>query len=216
MFHRGWFWVDARCQGMAERMSDVIRHYGVVRTGTLDEALREIPRAPLRWAGVLTELRDADASTLLALRGQLPALPLLAVLSAQQCERLLNPLQSREVEVALGPIDDVRLAAFVQHAFARSFHPKACVARVLADMAREAQLTPREVQVLASCVGKEPREVLRRRLGISENTLKSQIKGLLRKCRERSVHELAKGILREALMVDDTDIELPYVTSGAA
>jgi DNA-binding NarL/FixJ family response regulator len=215
MFHRGWFWIDARSEGFAERMADVIRHYGVVRTGSLEEALQELPRAPLRWAGVVSELRDGDVGTLLSLRGELPALPLLAVLSPQQCARLLNPLQSREVEVALGTVDDTRLTAFVQHAFSRSFHPKACVARVLADMARQANLNPREVQVLASCVGKEPREVLMKRLGISENTLKSQIKGLLRKCGERSVHELAKGILRNALMVEEKDL-VPVELAGAA
>jgi DNA-binding CsgD family transcriptional regulator len=216
MFHRGWFWVDARSQGMAQRMVEVVRHYGVVRTGPLDEALREIRRDPLRWGGVVTELRDADAGMLLATRGELPALPLLAVLSAAQCERMLNRLQSREIEIALGPVDDVRLNAFVQHALSRSFHPKASVARVLADMARDADLTARELQVLASCVGKEPRELLRRRLGISENTLKSQIRGLLRKCRERSVHELAKQVLRSALMVHENELGAELPTRGAA
>jgi DNA-binding CsgD family transcriptional regulator len=216
MFHRGWFWVDARSSGVAERMIEVTRHYGVVRTGSLGEALDEIRRDPLRWGGVVTELRDADAGLLLAIRGELPALPLLAVLSPAQCERMLNRLQSREIEVALAPVDDLRLEAFVQHGLARSFHPKASVARVLADMARDADLTARELQVLASCLGKEPRELLRRRLGISENTLKSQIRGLLRKCRERSVHELAKQVLRSALMVHESELGAELLARGAA
>src|SRR6187549_1374593 len=154
MFHRCWFWVDARSEGIADSIVEVIRHYGVVRTGPLDEVRDEIRRDPLRWGGVVTELRDADVGLLLDLRRESPALPLLAVLGPAQCARLLNGLQSREIEVALAPADDVRLAAFVQHALARSFHPKASVARVLADMARAADLTPRELQVLASCVGK--------------------------------------------------------------
>jgi DNA-binding NarL/FixJ family response regulator len=216
MFHRGWFWVDARSPGAAEGMVAVLRHYGIVRTGPLDEARQEVARDPLRWGGVLSEVDDANLATLLGLRSQFPTLPLLAVLSSIQCARLLNHLQSREIEVALGPVDDARLIAFAQHALARSFHPKASVARVLADMARDAELTARELQVLASCVGKEPRELLRRRLGITENTLKSQIKGLLRKCNERSVHELAKQVLRSALMVHEGDLGMELVTRGAA
>jgi DNA-binding CsgD family transcriptional regulator len=216
MFHRGWFWVDGASLGTAERMVDVVKPYGVVRTGTVEDALREIVREPLRWAGVVSEVRDAHAGPLLALRSKLPALPLLAVMSPLHCQRLLNPLQSRGVEMAIGPVDDDRLDAFVRQALTRSFHPRACVARVLAELAAETELTPREVQVLASCLGNEPREVLRRRLGISENTLKSQIKGLLRKCGERSVHELAKRVLRSALMIEDSELALVVPTRGAA
>ena len=64
------------------------------------------------------------------------------------------------------------------------------------------ELTPREVQIISFSLGNEPRIRMRKRLGISENTLKSQIKGLLRKCNERNVDSLAKNILRAALLVD--------------
>jgi hypothetical protein len=44
--------------------------------------------------------------------------------------------------------------------------------------------------------------MVRKRLGISENTLKCQVKGLLRKCGERNMDALAKNILRTALLSD--------------
>jgi DNA-binding CsgD family transcriptional regulator len=61
-------------------------------------------------------------------------------------------------------------------------------------------LTGREVQLLSYCLADEPRARVRRRLGISENTLKTQVKALLRKCGERNVDALAKNVLRAALL----------------
>ena len=61
------------------------------------------------------------------------------------------------------------------------------VARVVSELAQARALSAREVQILTYCLGNEPRKRVRRRLGIAENTLKTQIRSLLRKCDERSV-----------------------------
>jgi hypothetical protein len=55
------------------------------------------------------------------------------------------------------------------------------------------------------CLGDEPRARVRRRLGITENTLKSQIRGLLRKCGERNLDALAKNLLRNALVAPGSE-----------
>ncbi len=61
-------------------------------------------------------------------------------------------------------------------------------------------LTSREVQLMAYALGDEPRKQVMRRLGITENTLKTQVRALLRKCGERSMDGLAKNVLRQALI----------------
>jgi DNA-binding CsgD family transcriptional regulator len=200
MFHRGWFWLNTGSEALDGRIDEVARHYGVLRTGSLDEATSEIARDPRRWAGLITGVHG-NLFALEALRRRAPTLPILALVSDPQ-PALVNMLQARGIEIAALPVDVARLTAFVQRAFTSSFLPDDRVAGTLQGLAERAQLTPREVQIISFSLGNEPRIRMRKRLGISENTLKTQIRGLLRKCNERNVDALAKNILRAALLVD--------------
>jgi DNA-binding NarL/FixJ family response regulator len=207
MFHRGWFWLNTGSLALDERIDDVVRHYGVLRSGSLDEAAAEVAREPRRWAGLVTLVTGTNLFALEALRRHAPTLPILALVREPH-PALVNTLQSRGIEIAALPLDVQRVTAFVQRAFATSFLPDERVAGLIQGLAERAQLTPREVQIIAFCLGNEPRLRVRKRLGISENTLKTQIRGLLRKCNERNVDALAKNILRAALLVDR-----PHTTS---
>jgi DNA-binding CsgD family transcriptional regulator len=73
------------------------------------------------------------------------------------------------------------------------------VSEAVRGLAARQKLTPRELQLLVYALGDEPRARVRRRLGISENTLKTEIRGLIRKCGARNADALAKQVLREAL-----------------
>jgi DNA-binding NarL/FixJ family response regulator len=201
MFHRGWFWLDVRSSAHEEHLVSVIRHYGVARIGTLDEAAQEFAREPARWAGIITEFPEAHFAELTALRKAHPLMPVLALLPSTK-PAALNTLQTRGIEVALMPVDTARVTAFVQRAFATSFLPDERVARLIEGLAQRCQLTAREVQLVAYCLGNESRALVRKRLGITENTLKTQVRGLLRKCNERNVDSLAKNLLRAALLID--------------
>jgi DNA-binding NarL/FixJ family response regulator len=203
MFHRGWFWLHTGSSALDEHIVSITRHYGVLRTGTLDEAGSELARDPRRWAGLITEV-SSNLFAVDALRRRAPTLPILALVDSPQ-PALVNMLQARGIELAALPLDTPRLTAFVQRAFATSFLPDERVAGLVQGLAERAQLTAREVQIISFCLGNEPRLRVRKRLGISENTLKSQIKGLLRKCNERNVDSLAKNLLRAALLVDRAD-----------
>jgi DNA-binding CsgD family transcriptional regulator len=94
----------------------------------------------------------------------------------------------------------------VQRALANSFVPCERVSSTIAHMAETRALTAREVQLVSYCLGDEPRARVRRRLGITENTLKSQIRGLLRKCGERNLDALAKNLLRSALVAPGSEL----------
>jgi DNA-binding NarL/FixJ family response regulator len=201
MFHRGWFWLDVRSNALEQRLMSVIRHYGVTRVGPLELASEEMARDPARWAGVITELDGSSLRTLEELRLRFPYTPMMALLRDAPHARL-NILQTRGVEVALVPVDDARVTAFVQRAFASSFLPDERVARLVEGLAQRCQLTAREVQLVSYCLANESRALVRKRLGITENTLKTQVRGLLRKCNERNVDSLAKNLLRAALLLD--------------
>lgn len=201
MFHRGWFWMHATDARLAEHVVGVIRDYGVARVGELDRAALDQLSERGRWAGLVAELTAGTLEQLVRVRQLVPTLPVLAVLRATQVGSL-NALTAHGIEAVVAPVDARSITGFVQRAFAASFFPDDRVARLVAELAVRCKLTPREVQVLSFCLGNEPRTRVRRRLGISENTLKTQIKGLLRKCNERSVDALAKNVLRAALLQD--------------
>jgi DNA-binding NarL/FixJ family response regulator len=201
MFHRGWFWLDVRSEALESRLVSVIRHYGVARPGLLGEAAEEMARDPARWAGVITDADSTPFQVLDRLRTSFPHTPVMALLREAQHARV-NTLQTRGMEVAVMPIDEARVTAFVQRAFASCFLPDERVGRLVEGLAQRCQLTAREVQLVSYCLANESRALVRKRLGITENTLKTQVRGLLRKCNERNVDSLAKNLLRAALLLD--------------
>jgi DNA-binding NarL/FixJ family response regulator len=200
MFHRGWFWFDADSTLLTSGIADDTHHYGVVRTGRLADAVDEIARDPARWAGVVTQFRG-QFKELEMIRRQSPMLPVLALLSQPE-PALVSALDARGIETAVPFAEGPHVTAFIQRSFAAAFVPNERVANLVQAFASRAGLSSREVQILAYSLANEPREVMRKRLGVSENTLKSQIKGLLRKSGERTLDGLAKDILRAALIVE--------------
>lgn len=194
MFHRGWFHVAVEDAWLREQVCNIVASYGTARVTTGD---RIIDHA--RYAGAIAEWGPGFDDWLRTLRAASPTLPALVFIPAQQLFRM-NELHARSVEVALQPLHIGQLMAFVQRSLAHSCLPHDGVARMVAHVASARGLTSREVQLLSFCLADEPRARIRRRLGISENTLKTQVKALLRKCNERNVDALAKNVLRAALL----------------
>lgn len=152
-----------------------------------------------RYAGVLAEVGPGFDAWCARLRVASPCLPILAIVRTLDA-RLFASLQARSIEVAVLPLHTPQLVAFVQRSLANAFLPSDRVGRMVSFVAETRGLTGREVQLLSYCLADEPRARVRRRLGISENTLKTQVKALLRKCGERNVDALAKNVLRAALL----------------
>ena len=201
MFQRGWFLVDVPDAILARAIVDVVQRYGVVRALRFgeDATSAALLADPGRVAGSIVRVDGDGGARLRDLRACMPALPILA-LSTHASWDLINAAQWLGIEFAQLPVQTPNLVAFVQRALSASFLPHDGVARVIAELAHSRGLTAREVQILAYCLGNEPRKRVRRRLGIAENTLKTQIRALLRKCDERSVDGLAKNVLRAALL----------------
>jgi DNA-binding NarL/FixJ family response regulator len=200
MFQRGWFHVDVAQCDAREQVLNVVRQYGPARLQPLSEQVIEELANGERFAGLVVEVAPERAAWIARALDRLPRLPTLALLEAAD-RAAINAFQARGIATAILPLAMPQLVSFVQRALTLNFVPSERVARTIASLAESRRLTPREVQLLGYCLGDEPRARVRRRLGITENTLKTQIRGLLRKCGERNLDALAKNVLRSALAI---------------
>lgn len=202
---RGHFALVVRDEALAASIGESVQRYSVGRRfKTLREALpRFAPEQP-RWSGALVDTDSCEGcplSALSALREISPLLPVL-VLAGKADAALVNGLHALRAELVIKPVGEPNLVSFVQRALVSGWLPDDRVAAWVDELAREKQLSSREVQLLAYALGSESRDLVLRRLGITENTLKSQVKALLKKCNARSMDDLAKNILRDALVFE--------------
>lgn len=200
MFQRGWFHVDVSQRASLEQVLSVVRQYAPTRVQPLSEQVLFELAQQGRFAGLIVEVKPETSAWIARALDQVPNLPTLALLPSAE-RTAINTLQARGVAAAVLPLSLPMLVSFVQRALTHNFVPSERVARTITRLAELRRLTAREVQLLDYCLGDEPRARVRRRLGISENTLKTQIRGLLRKCGERNLDALAKNVLRSALAV---------------
>jgi FixJ family two-component response regulator len=126
-------------------------------------------------------------------------LPIL-VLTGLTRPEYINESHHLRAEIACKPVAEADLLGFVQRAIAFERVPQRRLGRVIDELAREAALTPHEVEIVASALADIPRPALRKQLGISENTLKTRVRILLGKTGHTSLGALAKQLLREALV----------------
>ncbi|HEX5659348.1 MAG TPA: hypothetical protein VFX59_19270 [Polyangiales bacterium] len=199
MFQRGWFHIDVKQADLLAELAPVVRQYGPTRSGALSFSVIDELLQPGRFAGVIVQVDAANLGALEQLSARMPGLPILALLGPRQREQL-NTLSARGISCVLLPLQGALVVNFVQRALTHNFVPNERVVSTIAQLAERRSLTAREVQLVSYCLGDEPRARVRRRLGITENTLKSQIRGLLRKCGERNLDSLAKNVLRTSLL----------------
>lgn len=201
MHSRGYFQLAVRDPNLHEQLRKVLMLYSTVRLTRDARDVFPSVEDPQRCAGVLAEYAPGFEDWLAAVRLRAPALPVL-VLVERFDARLSNQLHAQGAELSVRPLHPPQVLAFVQRALASDCLPHDRVARMVAHLAEARGLTAREVQLVSYCLGDMPRAQVRRRLGISENTLKTQVRALLRKCGERNVDSLAKNLLRAAVLGD--------------
>lgn len=205
MFQRGWFHLDVRRTELLPELLPIVRQYGPARVQPLAlPVLRELTE-DARFAGLIVQVSPESLDWLDKLYTSAPGLPVLALLDRGDRTNI-NRLQERGVATSVLPLQCTNVTNFVQRALANSFVPCDRVSSTIVHLAETRALTAREVQLVSYCLGDEPRARVRRRLGITENTLKSQIRGLLRKCGERNLDALAKNLLRNALVAPGSEL----------
>jgi DNA-binding NarL/FixJ family response regulator len=135
-------------------------------------------------AAAIVDLMLPDGSgfeVLEALRKSTSELPVL-VLTACHDPVVVNRVHTLRAELVCKPFLRENLVQFAQRVV--NSRPPALQARltsVVADVAREYHLSARESQILGLAVDGVPRRHLARTLGVSENTIKTQVRSLLDK-----------------------------------
>lgn len=147
---------------------------------------------------------DDGTRVLFAFRRAYPRLPIL-MLTAVTKPRVINRCQLLRAEFVAKPARRRNLDSFLRRAVAYEHVPDRRVAQVVEDVVQLCSLSARETDVLAAAIDGTPRRTLADQIGTTENTLKSCIKGLLRKCGASSLEELSRRIWKEALAGSDTD-----------
>jgi len=144
----------------------------------------EIIEAGLDVAGAVVDIGLPDGTgfdVVAALRSRHDEVPVL-ILTGSNDPATINRAHALRAEFVCKPFFAENLAQFVQRAL--SMRPPATQDRLsttISAIARDCHLSARETQILSLAVEGIPRSHIAEALGVSENTIKTQIRSLLDK-----------------------------------
>jgi len=164
-----------------------------------------IIESPKRLVALITEidLVDGDGLTLCqTARKQRPLLPIL-VLTALAEPKLINAAHALRAEYHCKPTHRSAIRGFLRRAVAFERVEDQRITWAVDEMGRRHALTAREVDLLIAALAGVPRKTLTDELGATENTLKTQVRGLLRKAGAATLDDLARATLQLALTDSD-------------
>lgn len=167
---------------------------------------RAILATKARLTALITEQQLPDDPGTAVLRDYRQAYPLMPMLmlTGNTAARVINRAHSLRAEFIAKPAHRRNLTAFLRTAVAFERVPDRRVALVIGDFVRKFALSSRETDILSAAVQGTPRKVLADQIGTTENTIKSCIKGLLRKCDAPSLNEVVRAIWLEVLAGSDS------------
>jgi two-component system response regulator DesR len=169
----------------SRREARVARTIGAARTilaagGRIEAAIIDVVLPDGNGLDLAAEIRER--------RGPVPML----VLTAHAEKVFINRAQALGLEYACKPDHAENLLVFVDRALA----PRARAAGIdlLRPIASRYALSQREVEILGHAMAGRERDEIARDLGVTENTIKTEIKSLLRKCDAESLSDLVRAI----------------------
>lgn len=172
----------------------------VITAGTLAEGLAAF-EAHTDLAGMLVDVNLPDGlgtDLIRTIRKRDPALPILMLTGSEQ-RSWANQAQALGAEFVFKPVVAESLDRFAASAIAKASLGDDVVAAVVGTLVANHGLSPREVQVLTLALEGTPRIALRDELGVSDNTVKTTVRHLLRKTMADTLDDLVKYVLRTAL-----------------
>lgn len=165
---------------------------------SLSSALKWIPKTPWMGSVISSQLPDGPGMDLVyELRERHPQVPLLIVIDESDDAPVDVALTARAA-VLKKPLIDAGIEAFGRQAIAYCWTSDARVAALVDQYSQDQSLEPREVELVAAAVAGHGRSSLVKTFGVTENTLKSQIRNLLTKSGAASLDSLANDVLRQA------------------
>ncbi len=185
---------------MAQWVSRILTRFRpVVSTCTVGAACRVLASGEV-FTGVVVDIGLPDGTgweVIERLRIVQPHVPTL-VLTGHLEPEVVHRANHFRAEVSVKPCESLTLAAFAQRAMAHEGVPDGRLLDVVTQFSSRAGLTPRETETLVLSLT-VTREELQKCLGISENTLKSLVRGVLQKTGYPSMDILVKTLLLAAL-----------------
>jgi two-component system response regulator FixJ len=162
------------------------------------EAAKGALSVPMRLAAAVVDIGLPDGNGLDVvrhIRDRGLAIPVL-VLTAQLDRELINRAYELDASYLCKPQFGDSLQMFFQRAATGEALPQP-VLDAIDELAEDAGLTAREREVVMRATGGVPRSYLAEVMGISENTLKTQISHLLEKTRRSSLSEVVWAVRGE-------------------
>ncbi len=189
----------------AKTLARLLGRFRTTRIAASVVEARALLKDGTRWTGLVVDVGLPDGSGLDVAgyaRGLFPLLPVL-VLTGRNDRSVINRSHKLRAEFVCKPASEADLFGFVRRAVTFERVPDERLAWLIDELAEHCELTPREVDVVAAAVANTPRQQLLETFQISENTLKSQVRSVLRKTGFESLDALAKSLLHDALSGSD-------------
>jgi DNA-binding NarL/FixJ family response regulator len=182
------------------------RSVEVVAVRSTTEATAALAAGP-RWCGALVDVNLPDGSgldVLDAFRTIEPTAPAL-VLTGHCDPTLINHAQRRRAEYAVKPAEVDNLRAFLAQVSEHRVARERDVETLLDQLSTTHKLSPAERRILDVSVRGTPRKRLADELGLTDNTVKTQLRSLLRKCDDaEELGEVVRSIWERATAGRDT------------
>ena len=172
----------------------------VLEAGTVQEGLR-VFEEHTNLAGMLVDVNLPDGlgtDLIREIRRRDPVLPILMLTGSDE-RGWANEAHTLGVEFVFKPIVTESLERFSARAVARASSGDDSLAAVVSELVSSHGLSPREVQVLTLSLGGTPRVALTDEMGVSDNTVKTTVRHLLRKTTADTLDDLVQYVMRAAL-----------------
>jgi DNA-binding NarL/FixJ family response regulator len=178
----------------------LLRTQEVEIVSTVAAALEQL-LPPHEWSAIIVDvgLPDGDGLEVVrAARAAFPLLPIL-VLTGRHDHRTINEAHRLRASFRCKPVDATELMEFVRESQALTRIPEEELTRAVDRSALECKLTPTEARLVRAALSQLSRDELVSRLGVTENTLKTHVKNVLKKTGHDSMHSLCLSLLRDLL-----------------
>ena len=185
---------------VARSLSRRMEKWGAVTVATSLADARTAMDSPTRWAGMTVDLALPDGSGIQLIeeiRARGWKRPVMVVTGTLEPD-FINRVAALDIKFAAKPIPPILVDRFVAESLMPDSGMERALAMAVEHFTTAYKLSKRERRVLEMATEGLPRGELARRLGRGENTVRAQIRALLKKTQGRTLPVLGTRLLQWA------------------